>query len=116
MDIYNYKNKISYNPSSKYVDKNNNTLLNTLKEIQFQVDKYNSPSRYDSGYDYDLRGYWNKYGGFNNYSSNMHLTDEFKKPFRHPTFSNESVYYTGQPWAIDWDKEPYRTLGALGIL
>lgn len=92
-----------------------NTILSPRNEVLFQVDKYNSPSRYDSGYDYDLRGYWNKYGGFNNYSGNMHLTDEFKKPM-HPTFSKESVYYNGQPWAIDWNREPYRTLGILGVI
>lgn len=91
-----------------------NTLLPLDREIDYYLTKQQSPFANDSGYDYDYRGYYSKYGSFNP-SSNMHLTDEFKKP-NHPTFSVESIYYTGQPYAINWNKEPYKTLSKLGIL
>lgn len=91
-----------------------NTRLSPQLEIMFQVDKYNSPFRNDSGWDYDHRGYWLENLGYNQ-SSNGHLTDKYKKP-NHITFSNESRFYNGQPWAINWRSEPYNTLARLGIL
>lgn len=92
-----------------------NTYLPLWKEIGYNIDKSMSPFNMDSGYDYDYRGYYNKYNTLNPYASNGHLTDEFKKP-NHPTFSIESRYYSGQPYAVDWDKDPYKTLSAMGIL
>ena len=53
--------------------------------------------------------------GYNSYGKDVILTDEFKKPY-HPTFSIESRYYRGQPYAVDWNKEPYKSLAENGIL
>lgn len=92
-----------------------NTRLPLLQELAYQINKAQSPFAYDSGVDYDLRGFYNKYGTLMPTSANGHLTDEFKKPI-HPTFSIESRYYDGQPYAIDWNKEPYNTLSKLNIL
>ena len=92
-----------------------NTVLNPKDEIAFQIAKLNSPFADDSGVDYDYRGFYQKYGDLTPQATNGHLTDEFKLP-NHPTFSIESRYYTGQPYAVDWRKEPYKTLGNLGIL
>lgn len=46
-----------------------------------------------TGTDYDLRGFFSKYGPVN-VKTGQHLTDEFKLP-NHETFSNESRYATG---------------------
>lgn len=45
----------------------------------------------------------------------MFQVDKYKKP-NHFTFSNQSKYYNGQPWAVDWNREPYKTLARLGVL
>ena len=37
-----------------------NTPLSIQDEIQFQLNKYNSPFRNDSGIDYDYRGFFKK--------------------------------------------------------
>ena len=92
-----------------------NTVLSPKEEIAFNIAKSNSPFKNDSGIDYDYRGFYEKYGNLTPQATNGHLTDEFKKPI-HPTFSIESKYYTGQPYAVDWNKEPYKTLSNLGIL
>ena len=82
-----------------------NTQLTPGEEAGYQIAKSNSPFTNDTGSDYDLRGYYNKYGGFGTDAENGHLTDEFKKP-NHPTFSTESNFYDGQPYAVDWNKTP----------
>ena len=92
-----------------------NTPLNVEDELNFQLAKHNSPFKYDSGWDYDLRGFWKKYGNLQPQATNGHLTDEFKKP-NHETFSNQSKFYNGQDWAVDWNKDPYTTVGMLGVL
>ena len=47
-------------------------------------------------HDYDLRGYWKKYGQFEQpHELGAHFTDEFKKP-NHPTFSTGSIYHGSQ--------------------
>lgn len=76
------------------------TPLNLKDELMFQVIKNNSNFKNDNGYDYDLRGFYKKYGTLNSQATNGHLTDEFKKP-NHETFSSQSRYYSGQPWAIN---------------
>ena len=91
-----------------------NTPLSIQDEIQFQLNKYNSPFRNDSGIDYDYRGFFKKYGNLNPQATNGHLTDEYKKP-NHPTFSIESNYYTGQPYAVNWNSDYGRLLQALGF-
>lgn len=91
-----------------------NTQLPLLQEIGYNLMKSNSPYAKDSGYDYDYRGYYNQFGNLDPTVSG-HLIDKYKKP-NHPTFSVESMYYNGQPYAIDWNSEPYRTLSGLGIL
>lgn len=92
-----------------------NTLLNPNQEIDFYIKKQNSPFKDDSGFDYDYRGFYEKFGNLSPQATNGHLTDEFKKPY-HPTFSVESKYYNGQPSAVDWNKEPYKTFAENGIL
>lgn len=82
-----------------------NTQLSPGQEAGYQIAKANSPFVSDTGSDYDLRGYYKKYGGFGTDAANGHLTDEFKKP-NHPTFSTESLFYNGQPYAVDWSKTP----------
>lgn len=89
------------------------TNLPLREEIQYQIDKYNSPFRNDSGVDYDLRGYWLENKNFNPTSSNGHIGDRYKKII-HPTFSIESQYYTGQPYAVDWNSKYGELLQALG--
>lgn len=90
-----------------------NTPLGLNKEIQFQIAKANSPFANDSGYDYDLRGYWLQNKNLNPEDSRGHISDAYKKP-NHETFSIYSNYYTGQPYAIDWNSEYGRILQALG--
>ena len=90
-----------------------NTPLNLSDELKFQIAKANSPFRNDSGYDYDYRGFYNKYGNLTPQATNGHLTDEYKKP-NHPTFSIESNYYTGQPYALDWNSNYGKILQLLG--
>ena len=91
------------------------TMLNTRDEVSYQIAKANSPFAKDSGVDYDYRGFYKKYGNLTPQATNGHLTDEFKLP-NHPTFSIESKYYNGQQYAVDWRKDPYKTLSDLGIL
>lgn len=93
------------------------TNLPLMQEIAYNIMKSNSPFVNDSGYDYDLRGYYLKYGSLNpkKEATNGHLDDEFKY-YHHPAFSTLSRYYTGQPYAIDWKKEPYKTLSREGLL
>ena len=92
-----------------------NTPLNLKDETQFQIDKYYSPFKNDSGYDYNLRGYWQDRGNLypNISTTNNHLGDEYKKP-NHPTFSTYSNYYTGQPYAVDWNSDYGKILQLLG--
>ena len=92
-----------------------NTILPINMEAGYQINKSLSPFNRDSGSDYDLRGYYNKYGSLVPTASNLHLTDEFKKP-NHPTFSNQSMYYTRQPYAVNWNKYPYNYLSQMGII
>ena len=91
------------------------TPLNENEERAFQMSKSLSPFANDSGNDYDYRGYWKKYGTLNPTASNGHLSDEFKLPI-HNTYSIESKYYNGHPWAVDWKQGHYQTLGDLGLL
>ena len=90
------------------------TFLPLRQEIGYQLDKFFTRP-YDTGYDYDLRGFYNKYGTLQPQSTNGHLTDEFKYII-HPTFSNESKFYNGQNFAVDWSKAPYKQLSEYGIL
>ena len=43
--------------------------------------------------DYDLRGFYQKNPAFSVDQPGQHMTDEFKLP-NHPTFSDESKYYS----------------------
>lgn len=89
------------------------TNLPIDKEIAYQVDK-SQYRPWDTGYDYDLRGFYNQYGTLAPQATNGHLTDEYKYPV-HPTFSVESNYYNGQPYAVDWNKSIWRTLSERGL-
>ena len=66
----------------------------------------------DNSYDYDYRGYWQKYIKDNKMEPvlepGMHFPDEFKKP-NHPTFSKESKWSRGawEEYAGTWDGETY---------
>ena len=89
------------------------TNLPIDKEIGYQVNKLQYRP-WDTGYDYDLRGFYNQYGSLVPKATNGHLTDEYKYPV-HPTFSIWSNYYNGQPYAVDWDKPIWRTLSERGL-
>ena len=93
------------------------THFSPKQEIVFQMAKANSPFANDSGVDYDLRGFYQKYGTLVPSATNGHLTDEFKTQ-NHPTFSIESNYYNGEPYAVNWldTKKPYRWAGDIGLL
>lgn len=90
-----------------------NTSLSPVEEQQYQlwVDALAKSKGWDKSgvdYDYDMRGYWNKYkDNFTGDSKTGHFTDEFKKP-NHPTFSNQSIYSgangnEGGSWLRDKD-------------
>lgn len=83
------------------------------KEIGYQVNK-SQYRPWDTGYDYDLRGFYNQYGTLSPQATNGHLTDEYKYPI-HPTFSIESKYYNGQPYAVDWNKPLWKVLSEEGL-
>ena len=91
------------------------TLLSPSEQTQFWMDKQLSPFKNDSGYDYDLEGYWKKHGTLTPTASNGHIDDEFKLP-NHPTFSTYSRYYTGQPNAINWENVLLKALTERGLL
>lgn len=90
------------------------TNLPIKEEIRFQADKSNSPFSFDSGTDYDLRGFWQKYGNLNPQATNGHLTDEFKLP-NHITYSNESKFYQGEPYAVNWGDKLWQKLSNYGV-
>lgn len=80
-----------------------NTKLS--KEDEKEFEKWFMDSKHngtihpmDSGYDYDFRGYWKNEVQNNSKlaggSASSHFTDKYKKP-NHATFSNESMYATG---------------------
>lgn len=68
------------------------TELNSLAEIRYQIwrSKLPKPLQYEG--DYDLRGLWMNNPNVKP-SSNMHFPDTYKLP-NHPTFSNESQYFS----------------------
>ena len=84
------------------------TYLNPVAELLFQLQMGKQKQQgnihpFDIGRDYDFRGLY--YSGLmgNQYSSESHFPDLFKKP-NHETFSNQSIYYNGQPNAVKkWD-------------
>lgn len=60
------------------------------------------PQRLRGTSDYDLKGYFDKYGA-TNVVGDQHLTDEFKKP-NHVTFSSESIYNSPDHQGGEWRK------------
>lgn len=90
------------------------TTLPINKEVDFQLIK-EQQRPYDSGADYDLRGFYSQYGNLQPQATNGHLTDEYKT-LVHPTFSNQSNYYNGEPFAVDWNSKLYRKLSEYGVL
>jgi hypothetical protein len=60
------------------------------------------PSRLNESNDYDLKGYFDKYGPVK-IQGEQHLTNEFKKP-NHVTFSNESIYNNPEHQGGEWRK------------
>ena len=90
------------------------TQLSPQDEIKFLLDKKLSRFANDPSYDYDLRGYWlNNNKSFDTKDKRGHLNDTYKTPL-HNTFSIGSLYYNGQPYAINWDSDYGRFLEALG--
>jgi hypothetical protein len=61
------------------------------------------PTNLQEDQDYDLQGYYNKYGN-RGLAANGHLPDEFKKP-NHVTFSNESVYSNPKTPGGQWSEQ-----------
>lgn len=101
-DFYNYiMGANSYSPLNQpSIYDAMKTQLPIGQEIDYQVVKYNSPFANDSGYDYDLRGAYQRLGGLNPEATNGHLSDYDKLPI-HPTFSIDSKFYNGQNYAIN---------------
>jgi hypothetical protein len=100
----------SYIPSMNRVDKNFNTVLDGAREVAYQISSVQRSN--NSDYDYDTRGYFKQHGHFfprSIESNNGHLTDEHKK-WKHPTYSVESKFYTRGQTAVNWNKEPYKSL------
>lgn len=89
------------------------TNLPINQEVDFQIKKSQSPFAFDSGQDYDLRGFWKKYGTLEPDATNGHLTDEFKLP-NHFTYSNESKFYQGEPYAVNWGSKLWKKLSEYG--
>lgn len=94
-----------------------NTALLESKEEQFQLWLADMKDQgiiheNDNSYDYDYRGYWQKYIDGNKMAPvlepGMHFPDEFKKP-NHPTFSKDSIWARGawEEYAGTWDGETY---------
>ena len=79
------------------------TNLGAGGEAAFSVWRQNLPKNLQSTDDYDLRGFYKKYGA-EAIEEGQHLTDEFKKP-NHPTFSKKSKYYKKGMWAGEWDED-----------
>lgn len=92
----------------------NKTNLPIKKEVDFQIQK-EEQRPFDSGVDYDLRGFFNKYGNLQPQATNGHLTDEFKIVI-HPSYSVESRYYKGGPFAINWNEPLYKKLSRYGAI
>lgn len=63
------------------------------EEMAYQKWKASLPQNLQYEGDYDLRGFYKQNPGFSVSDPTQHMTDEFKLP-NHPTFSNESRYYT----------------------
>lgn len=91
------------------------TQLPVGQEIDYQVAKANSPFANDSGYDYDLRGAYQRLGGLNPEATNGHLSDYDKLPI-HPTFSTDSKFYNGQDYAINPETYTYPEEQEIGTL
>ena len=88
------------------------TGLGAAGEAAYTTWKKSLPKNLQNESDYDLRGFYKKYGE-KAIEEGQHLTDEFKKP-NHPTFSKESKYYKKGLWAGEWDDKgnfhiPYDT-------
>lgn len=100
----------SYIPSMNRRDKKFNTMLSGANEVAYQIASVQRSN--NSDHDYDTRGYFQQYGHFLPRSiepNNGHLTDEYKK-WNHPTYSVESKLYTRGHTAVNWNKEPYKSL------
>lgn len=69
--------------------------------------KSSLPKRLQYEGDYDLKGYYDKYGP-SSIKGEAHLTDEFKLP-NHPTFSTESKYFNDatRMQGGEWDGDKY---------
>jgi len=91
------------------------TPLNKREIKGFDKWKEKLPQRLQDDSNYDLSGYFKKYGKEKlSDDQEYHLTDEFKLP-NHPTFSSESKYYNdetkylGGEWksnTLDWEYIP----------
>ena len=58
-----------------------------------------------TGNDYDLRGFFKKYGPVA-HTQGQHFTDEFKKP-NHQTFSDQSKYSKGNTQGGSWKGDTF---------
>jgi hypothetical protein len=80
---------------------------NWMQDIGHTYDAGFAVSPDFTGENYDYRGYFKKYGPVK-IGEDEHLYDEFKLP-THPTFSDESIYATGEAakFAGRWEGETY---------
>lgn len=93
------------------------TRLTPQEQVQYQKWRSKLPKNLQYEGDYDLSGLWKENPNAQP-SANLHFTDKYKKP-NHPTFSDESVYFSPNTkkfagkWretTDSWIYEPYDTL------
>lgn len=98
-DIYNFLKNAPTN-----IGRGINKALGNIPEGYYEW-KDSLPENLQNTRDYDLKGFYDKYGA-EAIEQGQHLTDEFKKP-NHITFSKESKYYKEGMWAGEWKEDSF---------
>lgn len=98
-DIYNFLKNAPTN-----IGRGINKALGNIPEGYYEW-KDSLPENLQNTRDYDLKGFYDKYGA-EAIEQGRHLTDEFKKP-NHITFSKESKYYKEGMWAGEWKEDSF---------
>lgn len=98
-DIYNFLKSAPTN-----IGRGVNRALGNIPEGYYEW-KDSLPEGLQNTRDYDLKGFYDKYGA-EAIEQGQHLTDEFKKP-NHITFSKESKYYKEGMWAGEWKEDSF---------
>lgn len=98
-DVYNFLKNAPTN-----IGRGVNKALGNVPEGYYEW-KDSLPENLQNTSDYDLKGFYKKYGAAD-VEQGQHLTDEFKKP-NHITFSKESKYYKEGMWAGEWTEDSF---------